>query len=47
VKEVLAFSDVPDRRALWHHRRPDIPEFGGKLGPIPRACGDGALVRPL
>jgi hypothetical protein len=34
VKEVLAFSDVPDRRALWHHRCPDMPEFGGQLGPI-------------
>jgi hypothetical protein len=34
VKEVLALSDVPDRRALWHHRCPDIPEFGGVLGPI-------------
>jgi hypothetical protein len=34
VKEVLAFSDVPDRRALWHHRCPDIPEFSGALGPI-------------
>jgi hypothetical protein len=34
VKEVLAFSDVPDRRALWHHRCPAIPEFGGVLGPI-------------
>jgi hypothetical protein len=34
VKEVLAFSDVPDRLALWHHRCPDVPEFGGELGPI-------------
>jgi len=28
VKEVLAFRDVPDRRALWHHRCPDVEEFG-------------------
>ena len=34
VKEVLAFSDVPDRGALWHHRCPDIPEFCGDLAPI-------------
>jgi hypothetical protein len=34
VKEVVAFSDVPDRRALWHHRCPDIAEFDGTLGPI-------------
>jgi hypothetical protein len=37
VKEVLAFSDVPDRRALWHHRCPASLEFGelrGELGAI-------------
>jgi hypothetical protein len=34
VKEVLAFSDLPDRHALWHHRCPDIAEFDGELGPI-------------
>jgi hypothetical protein len=34
VKEVLVLSEVPDRRALWHHRCPDIPEFGGELGAI-------------
>jgi hypothetical protein len=28
VKEVLALRDVPDRRALWHHRCPDVEEFG-------------------
>jgi len=28
VKEVLAFRDVPDRRALWHHRCPDVEAFG-------------------
>ena len=34
IKEVLCFSDVPDRRALWHQRCPSIPEFDGLLGPI-------------
>ena len=34
VKEVLAFNDVPDRYALWHHRCPDEPEFQGTLIPI-------------
>jgi hypothetical protein len=34
IKEVLAFSDVPDRGALWHHRCPQIREFTGVLGPI-------------
>jgi len=34
VKEVLCFRDVPDRRALWHHRCPDIDAFDGDLGPI-------------
>jgi hypothetical protein len=34
VKEVLCFSDVPDRRALWHHRCPDLRDFDGELGPI-------------
>jgi hypothetical protein len=28
VKEILALRDVPDRRALWHHRCPDVREFG-------------------
>ena len=28
VKEVLALSEIPDRRALWHHRCPDVSEFG-------------------
>jgi len=28
VKEVLALRDVPNRRALWHHRCPDVKEFG-------------------
>jgi hypothetical protein len=34
VKEVLAFSEVPDCGALWHHRCPSIPDFVGELGPI-------------
>ncbi|HEX3771912.1 MAG TPA: hypothetical protein VHV30_13640 [Polyangiaceae bacterium] len=34
VKEVMVFSEIPDRRALWHHRCPEIPEFSGALGPI-------------
>jgi hypothetical protein len=31
VKEVLCFTSVPDRRALWHARCPDNPEFSGEL----------------
>jgi hypothetical protein len=31
VKEVLCFSEVPDRLALWHARCPDNPEFAGAL----------------
>ena len=27
VKEVLCFSEVPERWALWKHRCPDNPEF--------------------
>ncbi len=34
IKEVLAFAEVPDRRALWHHRCPDVRDFEGKLAPI-------------
>jgi hypothetical protein len=34
VKEVLAFDEVPDRRALWHDRCPDAPEFEGRLAPV-------------
>jgi hypothetical protein len=34
VKEVLCFAEVPERRALWHHRCPDIREFHGELGPV-------------
>src|SRR5262249_49910882 len=34
VKEVLCFADIPERAALWHHRCPSIPDFGGELSPI-------------
>lgn len=34
VKEVLAFNDVPGRRALWHQRCPNLPDFDGELGPV-------------
>ena len=34
VKEILAFDRVPDRDALWHHRCPHQPEFGGELVPL-------------
>ena len=34
IKEVLAFAEVPDRRALWHHRCPDVGAFHGTLGAI-------------
>jgi hypothetical protein len=34
VKEVMVLSEVPDRRALWHHRCPQLPDFSGSLGPI-------------
>src|SRR6266851_3237721 len=34
VKEVLCFSEVPNRRALWHQRCPQSPEFGGELPPL-------------
>jgi len=38
VKEVLALRDVPDRRALWHHRCPDVKEFGeGTIDIVARA----------
>ncbi len=29
VKEVLCFSDVPERSALWHERCPSAHEFSG------------------
>ena len=31
VKEILCFDQVPDRRALWHARCPDNPDFSGEL----------------
>jgi len=31
VKEVLSFEAVPDRRALWHWRCPQVAEFFGSL----------------
>ena len=34
IKEVLCFADVPERRALWHHRCPASREFAGDLGPV-------------
>lgn len=34
VKEVLCFGEVPARRALWHARCPDNPEFSGSLPPL-------------
>lgn len=34
IKEVLSFAEVPDRRALWHHRCPDVREFDGELAPV-------------
>jgi hypothetical protein len=34
VKEVLSFAETPDRRALWHHRCPALPEFSGELAPV-------------
>jgi hypothetical protein len=34
IKEVICFADVPDRRALWHHRCPKVREWSGELGRI-------------
>jgi hypothetical protein len=34
VKEVLSFSEFPDRGALWHWRCPHVKEFSGTLPPI-------------
>ena len=31
VKEVLCFTKLPDRSALWHSRCPDNPEFSGEI----------------
>ncbi len=33
IKEVLWFSEAPDRWALWHWRCPDNAEFSGELSP--------------
>jgi len=41
VKEVLAFPEVPDRGALWHHRCPDNPEF---VGALPELLGAAMTV---
>jgi hypothetical protein len=34
VKEVLCFSELPHRLALWHQRCPTVPDFSGELPPI-------------
>ena len=34
IKEVLAFSEVPNRWALWNHRCPDNPDFDGSIPPV-------------
>jgi hypothetical protein len=34
VKEVLCFSELPDRHALWHARCPENPEFEGVLADV-------------
>ena len=34
VKEVLCFSEVPNREALWHARCPNNPEFAGTIPPV-------------
>ncbi len=34
VKEVLRFSALPERSALWHWRCPASPEFSGELPPL-------------
>lgn len=34
IKEVLRFSEQPDRWALWHWRCPDNDEFAGELPAI-------------
>ncbi len=34
VKEILCFSDIPDRWALWKWRCPENPEFEGNLPPL-------------
>jgi hypothetical protein len=44
VKEVLCFGELPERRALWHHRCPELVSSC----PVPSGCGqpgefDGVL----
>lgn len=34
IKEVLCFSEVPDRWALWKHRCPSNPDFEGDIPPL-------------
>ncbi len=34
IKEVLSFSEVPDRWALWNHRCPDNADFEGTIPPL-------------
>jgi hypothetical protein len=34
VKEVLCFSEVPQRFALWHARCPENPDFSGELSDV-------------
>ncbi|MFP4597816.1 MAG: hypothetical protein ACOC9J_05350 [Persicimonas sp.] len=34
IKEVMALDKRPNRWALWNHRCPDNPEFGGVLGSV-------------
>jgi len=34
VKELLCLASPPKEGALWHHRCPDAPEFGGDLPPL-------------
>ncbi len=39
IKEVLCFSSVPDRWALWHWRCPHVSDFSGDLAaPLERVA---------
>jgi len=38
VKEVISFTEVPSRHALWHSRCPDNPEFDAGELPIVAAA---------
>jgi hypothetical protein len=52
VKEILCFTDVPGRQALWHSRCPENPEF--EIGDLPMVASartehwfdPGALLLP-